>query len=70
MPNSDKEQGYNDAISGKENSNPNDRGVASRTFDIVADVITGNVGNTTQQNDQRAADYDAGHKAGTENRSK
>ena len=70
MPKSDKEQGYNDAMSGKENSNPHDRGVLSRSFDVVADVVSANAGNITQTNDQKHSDYESGYKAGTENRSK
>ncbi|HEX8267392.1 MAG TPA: hypothetical protein VF596_18475 [Pyrinomonadaceae bacterium] len=70
MAKSDKEQGHSDAMSGKDNSNPTDRGLLSRSFDILVDVGSGNAGNTTQTNDQRASDYDKGYNAGKENRSK
>jgi ribosome modulation factor len=70
MANTDKEKGYSDGISGKENSNPHDRGVLSRSFDVVADVVSGNAGNITQTNDQHHSDYESGYKAGTENKSK
>ena len=52
-------------------SNPNkDTSVTGRMFDITTDVISGNAGNRTQSQDKAASDWDAGHKAGSEDRKK
>lgn len=70
MAEKDSKLGYGHGNSGQPNQNPNDRGVISRSVDILTDVVTGNVANTTQRNDQNAKDYDDAHKAGAEDRKK
>jgi hypothetical protein len=58
-------EGYNAGKDGASaNDNPYSRGPASRTFDVIADVLTGNAGNINQTNDQSERDWEAGRQAG------
>lgn len=68
MSEKDNKQGYGHGVSGQSNQNPHDRGIISRTADIVTDVVTGNAFNITQRNDQDSKDYDDSYEAGKSDR--
>lgn len=64
-------EGYNAGKGGASSrDNPHSRGPASRIFDVTADVLTGNLGNINQTNDQNERDWEAGRQAGERDRSK